>query len=540
MQTGRQGHLRCTLAPPRFVPQLLRPDKGERRTAYGNMVVHEMIMNLPEPLRKAAKKNRLVVVVGAGLSAAAGLPDWPGLLKAMVALARQEERIDRKAEAYFLAECEGDLDKRDLPLCFRLLEAEPKVGRGMMEEWLRQLLRDSGHHPTECHRLLASARFPLVTTNYDCLLEEGFSSHPPRPMVKTWRDLTPVLGELQAGRCFVFKAHGCVNEPGVSGDPGSAILTTDDYKRLWANKAYRFFLGQLFAGHTILFVGYSLADPDFQAVLKQVREIYQPSWQPIYMVMKESLDEKLLRDYQINEIRVEEWDELPGLLRQLAPPNASAVRARWDRFPYNWDLSREVDTLRKELAQGKTSILIHGDENRPPDVLAGAVMLELSRQGYQEMHCLYIEDHLSLSDILEKAENALGIDRGTRTLEKREAALCEQLAQRTAGRRVAFGFLCDRRPVDHHRVWQLVVQLGKVSGVCSHLAMGARAEETVSSWEQSEFIMLPVDDYRWADLTEQDRAEVPTPDLEQVLKNRSLPPRMVQELGTPVPGATSP
>jgi len=486
---------------------------------------------LPKQLTEAAGNRSLAVFVGTGLSAVAGLPTWPGLLDKMVALAERECDLHDETAALLRAECQSGPKDRDLPGAFQVLQDCPHVGRGRIEQWLSSICRDAKCGPKESHRILASMRLPLITTNYDCLLEEGFSYHPPRPVVKTWMDITPVLQALRTGKPFVFKAHGCVDEPGGGGQPGSAILTTQDYDRLAAHEAYSEFLKVLFGGHTALFLGYGMGDPDIQAVLRQIRHLYQTSWQPIYMVTKESLSDELRNDYQINEIKVADWEEIPGLLRRLAPPRPSVKAAFWNKWPYNWDLIKKLDILRAELEIGKTTILIHGDERHVPDVMAGAVMLALSRQGYRQFHSVYIEDHLDWGEILEKAENTLDIRGATGTIEERQDALCEQLVQLTAGGPVVFGFLCDKRPPPHWRVWEFVVRLGNIPGVCSHLAMGAPALDTVSTWEQSKFIILQVDDYRWADLTEEDRANFPNEELERLLRKHPLTPSMVQSVG---------
>jgi hypothetical protein len=69
---------------------------------------------------------------------------------------------------------------------------------------------------------------------------------------------------------FVFKLHGDTNFP------ESLILTAQDYDRSTLRLPHlRSFLQAVFINYTVFFVGYSLSDPDFQVLLKELTAIFR-------------------------------------------------------------------------------------------------------------------------------------------------------------------------------------------------------------------------------------------------------------------------
>ena len=196
-------------------------------------------VNFPNPLLDALRDGRLVLFSGAGISmgAPANLPDFP-------ALARQI------AEGTGQFASEGESEDRFLG---RLKGAGTDVHRRAAE-----LLRSNGPEPTELHRnLLNLSKTPrnvrIVTTNFDLLFEQAAESlFDPVPKMF----LSPAL---PYGRRFqgIAHIHGSVSEP------DEMVLTSQDFGRAYLTEAdgwARRFLVDMFASHTVLFVGYSHYD----------------------------------------------------------------------------------------------------------------------------------------------------------------------------------------------------------------------------------------------------------------------------------------
>jgi hypothetical protein len=99
----------------------------------------------------------------------------------------------------------------------------------------------------------------VVTTNYDKLLERAYGSVPRAP---THRDLEALGPLLFDGSFFILKAHGDIDRP------DSLILTERDYREIiHANPAFNEIFSALLLTKAVLFIGYSLSDPDFRLLM---------------------------------------------------------------------------------------------------------------------------------------------------------------------------------------------------------------------------------------------------------------------------------
>ena len=193
-------------------------------------------VDFPEPFLNALRDGRLVVFAGAGISMGppANLPDFPKLARQI-------------AEGTGLSIGEGEPEDRFLG---RVKAAGPNV-----HQIAAQRLQQNDPQPKGLHRdLLRLYRrtedIRIVTTNFDPLLEEAAGSE--NPKVSNAPALP--LGQRFQG---IVHIHGSVSEPEemvlTSQDFGRAYLTEGDG---WARR----FLVDLFASHTVLFVGYSHND----------------------------------------------------------------------------------------------------------------------------------------------------------------------------------------------------------------------------------------------------------------------------------------
>jgi CheY-like chemotaxis protein len=231
-----------------------------------------------------------VAFVGAGFSAAAGLPSWPELVRAVARALPPAERAEHRATIDQLV---GPGDRtyahRELEMAAQLLF--DAVG----EERCRTLLRDalrSEHLPDVMQRrlkhLLGIPFRAIVTTNFDPLLP----GVPPDAMVYRrllraerlgpWREsiLRAALGAeanlatatLDAPDRPVVQLHGTLVHD------ASLVFTRSQYRRrLYANPAYLTALKALLATSTVLFLGYSMRDAYLNELRAELIEAFQTS-----------------------------------------------------------------------------------------------------------------------------------------------------------------------------------------------------------------------------------------------------------------------
>lgn len=114
----------------------------------------------------------------------------------------------------------------------------------------------------EMLRLASKNISSVITTNYDCFIEKAF-------------EFTPLIGNdilLSNPYGSVYKIHGCVSHP------GDIIITDEDYKKF--NHRYELLNAQLlslFIHNPIIFIGYSVTDPDIKRLLKTIFTYVEPN-----------------------------------------------------------------------------------------------------------------------------------------------------------------------------------------------------------------------------------------------------------------------
>jgi hypothetical protein len=200
-----------------------------------------------EALAALASRQRLVVFMGAGVSAAAGLPTWHQLLDE---LARGAGFNDDERRGLALL---GPLDRAQL-VANRLGPEPGALGRAIG----RAL--DTGGTVALAHGLIAGLPVrEFITTNYDDCFERACAG------IEREVARLPYAPASTAHR-WLLKMHGCVSVP------GDIVLTWEDYARYAQRSAALAGIVQamLMTRH-MLFVGFSLDDENFRRIVDDVR-----------------------------------------------------------------------------------------------------------------------------------------------------------------------------------------------------------------------------------------------------------------------------
>lgn len=212
-------------------------------------------------LVKAYDHGELVLFVGAGISRAFGIR--PGL-----PLGAETSRI--------IAE---ELLGRPLRGSETLMQVAQEVvwrdgSRQRLEGLLTRIFANNRIGFLPAHTALASIGAPIITTNYDNLIERAYQSLG-KPLSVAWRDehTTSLIDPI------LIKIHGAID------DPPSCVITEDDYYH-WLDREPE--LRDIVRGYlltkTICFVGYSLADPNFRSMLRVLRLKFAPIRRPGVLV----------------------------------------------------------------------------------------------------------------------------------------------------------------------------------------------------------------------------------------------------------------
>jgi hypothetical protein len=211
---------------------------------------------LDELLQKYREGN-LVLFAGAGVSAAAGLPSW-GRLASLLA----ERARTRGAAREVLGEIEA-LAKAGR-FIDALTAAKDAIGPAEFGEIVEASLDDrkvlAVPEVGQAIASLAGGLRAVLTTNIDHLLERAFQGR--------WPALHRATGNMARRHGVILKLHGTLL------DRGTWVFTRDEYDRaMYADPLLKEAFSAIFHTCPILFVGYGLADDDFDQILGRVRAL---------------------------------------------------------------------------------------------------------------------------------------------------------------------------------------------------------------------------------------------------------------------------
>lgn len=214
------------------------------RVPPGTHDLSEWERSRAEALGESAREGALSLFLGAGVSIAAGLPNFARLVSRMADELGKPHAPTTSLEAATMAAS---------------LRAE--VGEEMFKRAAAAALEGAGG--SLLHSILASLRSPeVMTTNFDELFEtsSGVTYAPRRPDVLPW--------QRERRRPWLLKMHGSV------GHPGELVITSDQLADF--NDAEAPLAGvvqsQLLT-RDVLFVGYSLQDPNVLGLAGTVKDL---------------------------------------------------------------------------------------------------------------------------------------------------------------------------------------------------------------------------------------------------------------------------
>jgi hypothetical protein len=206
------------------------------------------LQELAVQLGRRARAGELALFIGAGVSAAAGLPTWEQLL---VELAGRSGLDDGLREGL------NQLPPQDSAA---LLARE--LGRDRLEAFVKERFGPGRY--ALAHALIAALPVQeFVTTNYDPLVELAAGD--------IGLDLVVLpFDEAEPGRPWLLKLHG------DAAHPESVVLTREEYLQLGdARAALAGVLHSLLLTRHVLFVGTSMLDDDLIRIAHQVRSALQ-------------------------------------------------------------------------------------------------------------------------------------------------------------------------------------------------------------------------------------------------------------------------
>lgn len=244
-----------------------------------------------DALIKELAARRCIIFLGAGASAGcapthgtARPPKWGVLLSYLAAKIRNHDDEKKLAEKLIV-------ELKYLDAAEVILSC---LNRADYVDAMRNIFERPRFQPSEIHRAVLTIDPKIViTTNYDTVYDlycrQGIAKEGYNIFKYTDNHL---VSQLRSPIRCVVKAHGCIT------DPDTMVLTRSEYFDA-KQKSPHFFkiLDALFLTHTILFIGYSLTDPDIQITLENAN-ISAPSSHRHYFVTETGAPPALRRAWE--------------------------------------------------------------------------------------------------------------------------------------------------------------------------------------------------------------------------------------------------
>lgn len=203
-----------------------------------------------------AMRGALALMIGAGVSMAAGLPSWDTLLE------RLAGRLPQTHEGLVT----GDSFKR-LPALDKAELMAAILGDDFQATVVEAVRSDDAVRPSLAHFLLAGLRCPQVaTTNYDLLYEVACTSQGAHKPAALPREVP------EPGASWILKLHGDVD------DPARIVLSRRSFIGYDAQQgpAGALFQSMLMTRH-VLFVGLSFTDDNLLRLTHEAADFLAPS-----------------------------------------------------------------------------------------------------------------------------------------------------------------------------------------------------------------------------------------------------------------------
>lgn len=241
------------------------------------------ITKIPSELIDNFKQNRGGFFVGAGLSMGANLPDWKGLMIKMI------EKIESMPWA--------DTNKVDEynrlisdPSKYLLLAEELKSELGdKYFDVIEEIFAIPDITPTPAfNALIEILGSIIITLNYDKLIENAYiKKHHYSPITYTYTQAREAANLFWKNKFFILKAHGDAIQ-----DIKGIILSQKDYRKtIFRENGYKSLIQSIFTTKSLIFLGISLNDPEFNLLLDYLHDSYHGGGPTHYILLEKGNNE---------------------------------------------------------------------------------------------------------------------------------------------------------------------------------------------------------------------------------------------------------
>lgn len=251
-----------------------------------NEIGKKMYNEAKRIINDAMDNEQLVLFVGAGASVDSGMPLWGNAIdeiaKKMVLNEKQKDTL-KVPQYYFNSR-----------------------GKKEYTQLMRDIFRYEDHLlPTKLHKkILDFHTATIVTTNYDNLIELAAEENGEFMRVISQDIDMP----YRKSRRELIKMHGDFEHDNF-------VLKEDDYLNYSRNfRLIETYVKSLIGSKVVLFIGYSLNDPDIKHIISWVKDVLKDDFQRAYLILTKAelndIEKEYFRNLGINLIYSSELVEV--------------------------------------------------------------------------------------------------------------------------------------------------------------------------------------------------------------------------------------
>lgn len=255
--------------------------------------------NIPDEIKYALPRNKLVIFIGSGFSKPLGFNDWSGLAKFAIS-----EYSKTNSDVKLLQSC---LDKNLLTEIL-VFDALKELDKNKIIE----IIKDDNNKPISIeklgnHKKLWQISDRIITTNYDKAIE---TVKPNTSIEVISHNHLYELGKSLNKESWLFHMHGMID------NTSECIIFSENYYKLYQKKHPAIEqLKSIVMHNTILFIGFSMKDKYVAKLFEDLNLIFgdTPS-SGHFILLKET---EVLTNRHLKKISIESYAKIPEFLDQL-------------------------------------------------------------------------------------------------------------------------------------------------------------------------------------------------------------------------------
>lgn len=206
-----------------------------------------LIPEVPQEIISAIEKGELILFVGAGISAIAGLPLWSTLANSLIRSCKDLGYISEQDCDLILTKISDP--KKLISIAFEKYSSNENKDAYYQKfvESLKPPEKGISEEAKVIFDFCKKSNALVLTTNADLLLDDYFEDE---LVFNNYSDEV-----LLPGKAALVKIHGSLNAP------NSLVFTSVEYLKRYADPQFKSFLHSIFSENkTILFIGYGLSE----------------------------------------------------------------------------------------------------------------------------------------------------------------------------------------------------------------------------------------------------------------------------------------